>query len=76
MGQSSGVAGVVVAVLPLVLPIVLPLMFVMLGGVLVGLLLTKAGPIFGSLAGQSVSVYGQATYAVMQMLRQIAPYVG
>ena len=76
MGQSSGVAGVVGAVLPLVLPIVLPLMFVMLGGVLVGLLLTKAGPIFGSLAGQAVSVYGQATDAVMQMLRQIAPYVG
>jgi hypothetical protein len=76
MGEPAGVVGVAGLVLPLVMPFVLPFVLLMLGGVLVGLLVSKAGPVFGSMAGQVGAVYGQATVAVTQMLHQLSSFLG
>jgi succinoglycan biosynthesis transport protein ExoP len=76
MGEPGGVAGVVGMIVPVVLPFVFPFLFVMLGGLLVGLLISKAGPVFGSVAGQAGAVYGQATIAITQVLHHLSSLVG
>ncbi len=56
--------------------LVLPFLFVILAGLLVGVLVSKAAPVVGGLAGQAGVVYGRVTAAVVALLLHLPHHMG
>jgi uncharacterized protein involved in exopolysaccharide biosynthesis len=69
MGQPAAVVG-------LVLPFVIPFLFVMMGGLVAGVLVSRASSMAGSVASHAGVAYSHAATTVMQMLYHVLPHVG